>query len=349
MISRILVCLLAFFVLVETVRADNYKVSSLSSGNWSGGAYRDRKTDKFSYCGMYASYKSGISVHFAIDQDEEWRIGFNSTQFNFREGNQYTVAYSIDNSRPTVLTGIARSSTFVLIDLPSNSTLFDHFRGGTMLSVGVSGRVYQFRLDGTSRALSVLLDCARQYDSRSKEARAAQPAPSAAPPAPATKRGITPNDRLDATRFVANLFSRSAFQNYRFMTSDELADKKWPELIRSADVAWIAPQAVGLLHIFSTDDISIDDQLSAALASDAKACQGRFASGKFNDDEETSFKRLFTVCDDKDKSFNVEYLFLPRKNGLAYRFATMIFGRSDQAPDNKDLREALKKASFVPQ
>jgi hypothetical protein len=348
MVSRVLSVLVALIVLSGPARADNYKVSSLSSGNWSGGAYRDKKTDKFSYCGMYASYKSGISVHFAIDRDEEWRIGFNSTQFNFREGNQYTVAYSIDNSRPTVLTGTARSSTFVLIDLPSNSALFDHFRGGTMLSVGVSGRVYQFRLDGTSRALAVLLECARQYDSKSLEARNTTAAPALAPPAPSTKRGITANDRLDATRFVANLFARGTFQDYRFMTSDELADKKWPELLRSADVAWIAPQAVGLLHIFSTDDISIDDQLSAALASDAKSCQGRFASGKFNDDEETNFKRLFTVCDDKEKSFNVEYLFLPRKNGLAYRFATMIFGRADQAPDNKDLREALKKARFVP-
>ena len=344
---RVLWLLSVLLLSAQSVFADNYKVSSLSSGNWSGGAYRDKKTDKFSYCGMYASYKSGISVHFAIDQDEEWRIGFNSTQFNFREGNQYNIAYSIDNSRATVLTGTARSSTFVLIDLPSNSTLFDHFRGGTMLSVAVSGRIHQFRLDGTSRALSMLLECARQYDSKSAEARNATPsAPALAPPA-TPKRGITANDRLDATRFVANLFSKGTFQNYRFMTSDEMSDKKWPDLMRSADVAWIAPQAVGLLHIFLTDEISIDDQLSAALASDAKACQGRFASGKFNDDEETNFKRLFTVCDDKEKSFNVEYLFLPRKNGLAYRFATMIFGRSDQAPDNKDLREALKKASFV--
>ena len=345
---RVLLGLIAFILTAPLAYADNYKVSSLSSGNWTGGAYRDRKTDKFSYCGMYASYKSGISVHFAIDHDEEWRIGFNSTQFNFREGGEYKVAYSIDNSRATVLTGTARSQTFVLIDLPSNSTLFDHFRGGSMLSVAVSGRVHQFRLDGTSRALSVLLDCARQYGSRSLEARTPQPtAPALAPPASPNKRAITTNDRLDATRFVANLFSKGAFQNYRFMTSEELADKKWPDLMRSADVAWIAPQAVGLLHIFLTEEISIDDQLSAALASDAKACQGRFASGKFNDDEDTNFKRLFTVCDDKEKSFNVEYLFLPRKNGLAYRFATMIFGRADQAPDNKDLREALKKANFV--
>ena len=343
---RWLCCLWIISVgLATPVRADNYKVSSLSSGNWSGGVYRDRKTDQFSYCGMYASYKSGISVHFAIDNDQEWRIGFNSTSFNFRDGQDYTVAYSIDNSRPTVLKGTARSSTFVLIDLPSNSSLFDQFRGGTMLSVGVSGRVYQFRLDGTARALSMLLDCARQYDGKSGEARSAQPAPQPSN-APPSKRGVTPDDRLDATRFVANLFAKGALRDYRFMTSDELSDKKWPDLMRSADVAWIAPNAVGLLHIFSTADHSIDDQLSTALASDAKACQGRFASGKVNEEEDSQFKRLFTICDDKEKSFNVEYLFLPRKNGLAYRFATMIFGRSDQAPDNKELREALKKANW---
>jgi len=346
---RIILTLCVWLGLLVPAAAQNYKVTDLSVGNWSGGAYLNRKTNEFAYCGMFASYKSGIGVHFAIDNDSEWRIGFNSQKFQFRSGNSYSIAYTIDGSPASSLTGVAKDTNFIVVELPSKSALFDQFRYGNMLTVSVAGSIHQFRLEGTSRALAVLLDCARNYSPESREARRETPrAPAAAPP-PANQPvgGVTANDRLDATRFVANLFSRTDFRDYRFMSSDELSDKSLPDVVRSADVAWIAPQAIGLLHIFSTQTSSIDDQLSSALASDAKACNGRFASGKVSDEDDSNFKRLYTICDDKTKSFNIEYLFLPRKNGLAYRFGTMVFGRADQVPDNKDLRDALKKAAFT--
>jgi len=343
---RIILTLCMWIGLLVPAAAQNYKVSDLSVGNWSGGAYLNRKTNEFAYCGMFASYKSGIGVHFAIDNDEEWRIGFNAQKFQFRAGNSYSIAYTIDGSSASVLTGVAKDTNFIVVELPSKSALFDQFRSGNMLTVSVAGSIHQFRLEGTSKALAVLLDCARNYSPAGREARR-DVRPSAPPPPNQTSGTVTANDRLDATRFVANLFSRTDFRNYRFMSSDELSDKTLPDVVRSADVAWIAPQAIGLLHIFSTQTTSIDDQVSSALAGDAKACNGRFASGKVSDEDDSNFKRLYTICDDKSKSFNIEYLFLPRKNGLAYRFGTMVFGRADQAPDNKDLREALKKAAFT--
>ena len=346
---RIILTICVWLGLLVPAAAQNYKVSDLSVGNWSGGAYLNRKTNEFAYCGMFASYKSGIGVHFAIDNDDEWRIGFNSQKFQFRSGNSYSIAYTIDGSPASLLTGVAKDTNFIVVELPSKSALFDQFRYGNMLTVSVAGSIHQFRLEGTAKALAVLLDCARNNAPAGREARRETPrAPAAAPP-PANQPvgGVTANDRLDATRFVANLFSRTDFRDYRFMSSEELGDKSLPDVVRSADVAWVAPQAIGLLHIFSTQATSIDDQLSAALASDAKACNGRFASGKVSDEDDSNFKRLYTICDDKTKSFNIEYLFLPRKNGLAYRFGTMVFGRADQAPDNKDLREALKKAAFT--
>jgi hypothetical protein len=346
---RIILTLCIWLGLLLPTAAQNYKVSDLSVGNWSGGAYLNRKTNEFAYCGMFASYKSGIGVHFAIDNDDEWRIGFNASKFQFRSGNSYSIAYTIDGSPASLLTGVAKDPNFIVVELPSKSTLFDQFRYGNMLTVSVAGNVYQFKLEGTAKALAVLLDCARNNTPAGRQAQreTTRPAPSPTPQPNQSSGGVTANDRLDATRFVANLFSRTDFRSYRFMSSEELEDKKLPDVVRSADVAWIAPQAIGLLHIFSTQITSIDDQVSSALASDAKACNGRFASGKVSDEEDSSFKRLYTICDDKNNSFNIEYLFLPRKNGLAYRFGTMVFGRADQAPDNKDLREALKKAAFT--
>ncbi len=343
---------IACLALSPSAFAQNHQVSQLTSGNWKGGAYLDDKTNAFSYCAMSTKYNSGITVFFAIDNAHEWRIGFSSSQFRLRKGNTYTIAYTIDGASASTINGVARNEDYIVVELPAKSALFEQFRYGTMLATSINGSVHRFRLDGTSRALSILLDCANtNYATAGRgidPPRTGSPPPAAPAQSSPTGRTISANDRLDATRFVANLFSSADFRDYRFMTSEELNDRKMPELVRNSDVAWVAPNAIGLLHIFSTAATSIDDQISSAMADDAKSCKGRFASGKMPDEENANFKQLFTVCDDKDNSFNIEYLFLPRKNGLAYRFGTMIFGRSDKAPENKGLREALKNASYNP-
>ena len=168
---RIILTLCIWIGLLVPAVAQNYKVSDLSIGNWSGGAYLNRKTNEFAYCGMFASYKSGIGVHFAIDNDDEWRIGFNSQKFQFRSGNSYSIAYTIDGSPASVLTGVAKDTNFIVVELPSKSALFDQFRSGNMLTVSVAGSIHQFRLEGTSKALAVLLDCARNYSPAGREAR----------------------------------------------------------------------------------------------------------------------------------------------------------------------------------
>ena len=346
--------LITLLALLQPSYAQNHQVSQMTSGNWNGGAYLNNATNSFSYCAMSARYKSGILVVFAIDNAREWRVGFTSNQFNFNKGAKYPISYTIDGASSGTMSGIARENNYIIVELPGKSALFDQFRYGTMLAISINGSTHRFKLDGTSRALSMLLDCAnKNYEESKPEARNEPPrlntpsTPSAAPPSSSTSKSVTANDRLDATRFVANLFSSSEFRDYRFMTSEELNDKKMPEILRESDVAWVAPNAVGLLHIFSMTATSIDDQINAAMADDAKVCKGRFASGKTAEDGNANFKQLFTICDDKEKSFSVEYLFLPRKNGLAYRFGTIALGRSDQAPENKSLREALRKASYI--
>jgi hypothetical protein len=318
--------------------ADNVKISSFSSGNWTGGAYVDRDSRKFSYCGIGASYRSGIAIHFAVDGDFDWRIGFGSPELGLVPGRNYDVAYTIDGSAASRLTGIARSRELLIVELPSRSELFDRFRSGLMLSVLIQGRVHQFKLTGTSRALAALLECAR--DNGVGTSVATVPRSADPPNPPAVTHEVSAQDRLEAVRFVANVLARAELRDFRFMTEDDLADKRWPEIVRKSDVAWISKEELGFLHIFRTNVISIDDGIAAAIASDAKACNGDFASGKRAPEPGTELKRAFTACRDPQKPFAVEYIFVPRRNGLAYRFATFRFDAV--APENKPLGEALK-------
>lgn len=319
--------------------ADNIKISNFSSGNWAGGAYVDKETRKFSYCGMWASYRSGIAIHFAVDGDFDWRIGFGSPDLGLVQGRSYDVAYTIDGSGASRLSGVARSRELLVVELPSRSELFDRFRSGSMLSVLIQGKVHQFKLTGTSRALGALLECARDNGVETSVATAPRPVDPPKPAVPSPQE-VSAQDRLEAVRFVANVLARAELRDYRFMTEEDLADKRWPEIMRKSDVAWISKDELGFLHIFRTNLVSIDDGIAAAIAADAKACNGDFASGKRAPEPGTELKRVFTACRDPEKPFSVEYIFVPRRNGLAYRFATFRFDAA--APENKPLGEALK-------
>ncbi len=319
--------------------AENVKIASLVSGNWKGGAYADRNSGRLSHCGLYATYRSGITVHFFLGADYDWSIGFADTGATLVPGRRYAIHYSIDGGPPARVEGVARTNGFIRADLPDTTSIYDQFRYGGMLSVAVEGQVHRFRLTGTANALSALLDCVGEHAAGTGVARPAKPAD---PPATApAKRGrtITADDRLDAVRFVANVFAKAEMRDYRFMTAEEVADKRWPEIVRLSDVAWISKDQIGFLHIFATEVLSIDDALGAAIGSDAKNCDGDFASGKINEPG-SALTRVFTVCKSAKAPFSVEYVFIPRKAGLAYRFATYRFDAV--RPDTKPLGEAMK-------
>ncbi len=340
-VFRIFAACVVLAVSATAGSAENVKVADLVSGNWKGGAYIDRDTGRLSHCGLYGSYRSGISVHFFVDATYDWSIGFAGAGALVPQ-QRYPVAYTIDGGPVNRLSGIAREGNFLRADLPDNAAIFDQFRYGEMLSVSIQGSVHRFRLTGTAKALSMLVDCVAAHSRTAgtiPRPEPSKPSESSKPSAVPQARAITADDRLDAVRFVANLFAKTEMRDYRFMTADELADKRWPEIARRSDVAWVSKDEIGFLHIFSTDALPMDDALAAAIGSDAKSCQGDFASGKLTEPG-SDLKRVFTVCKDAKSPFSVEYFFIPRKSGLAYRFATYRFDAA--RPDTKPLGEALK-------
>ena len=128
-------------------------------GNWEGLIHRDRNGN-FTHCTMKASYKSGVSLLFAIDDEYEWRIGFLHPSWDFTPGERYPVMYSIDSFAAYRASIKAQTSQLLMTELPSKSKIFEQFRIGQVLTLHAGGTTLSFNLTNTKQALIELLKCA---------------------------------------------------------------------------------------------------------------------------------------------------------------------------------------------
>lgn len=344
-------CLSIPFLSSQCFSQENQTFEAFRSGNWRGSVHFSKSNERFSHCTMNASYKSGISVFFAIDNEFKWRIGFSSEKWNLKVGHNYNIAYVVDNYPVNWTSARAVSDEFVIAELPATSQVFQQFRAGHQLIVKEGDNLLRFSLNGTARALSSLLECANEgklrtaSDFRAPGTSQQALTPPARQPSPSI---VSAEEKLEATQVVANILSTGELRDYKLMTSSEVSNPSTPEIVRTAAVAWKASSSIGVLHIIPNSAANIDTLVAGVIGGDAEACKGTFASGKIPDAEMTSIRRVFTTCQTDGKSSNhIEYIFVPRQNGSTYRFGTATFLSGD-APkkENSSLREAIKKAVF---
>lgn len=185
--ARCLVFSLAAALLTATPAvADQIRGSAYKSGNWDGGAYGDGVA--FSHCAISADYKSGIRLHFAIDRNYLWRMGFSHENWTMQDGETVPIRYQIDKNEVNSVSANVITPNFVMAELIAKDYLFNQFRRGRVLKVEAGGQNYSFSLTGTSRALSRTLKCVNDYLDYSVPvagAPALAPAPVAKAPQPA--------------------------------------------------------------------------------------------------------------------------------------------------------------------
>ena len=146
---------------VFSASAETIPGSRFGYGNWSGNAFYD--DGGFTHCAISASYRSGTSLHFAIDKKYKWRIGFSNQKWRMQKGNSFGIRYQIDRHRIISTQANVISPTFVLAELVANKRIFNQFRRGNMLRVEAGGKIYPFKLTGTSRALKSVLRCVDRH------------------------------------------------------------------------------------------------------------------------------------------------------------------------------------------
>lgn len=321
---------LAFALLAfgGTAHGDTIPGSNRDVAGWFIGAY-DNNNGKFSHCAMSTPYKSGITMFFSISGDFSWRVGWSHEAWRFTKGQGVEIAVYVDGVGPHTLKANAISEKMALAELPAKGAVFDLMRKGYNMRVYAEGRTYGFNLDGTYAALTEILNCAGRYSGNAPVQQATPPAPlvpRTSQPSPSAINNVTAEQRLEATKVVANILAQGDMSNFRLLTSKEIAELD-SDYITKSHVAWRAEGLIGTLRILTNKKITLGEVNAAIIGDDARGCKGKFASGSVADDKSRSVLRLFTACEEDGKAYEFRYTVVPAGDGTHYLFSTV--GRAD--------------------
>jgi hypothetical protein len=284
---------------------------------------------------------------FSVSGDFSWRVGWTHNSWSFTKGQSVELVLYVDDVGPFNLRATAATEKLALAELPAKGTVFDLMRKGNRMSVRTQGNSYGFSLDGTYAGLTEVLACASRYSTvaGTQPTPPAAPAPMMprnAPAAPPKPAAVTAEQRLEATKVVANILAQGDMTNFRILTAKEIADLD-SDYVTQSHVAWKADGILGTLRILPAGKkVSLSDMNSAIISDDAKACKGRFASGSTPDEKSPAVLRLFTACEEREKLFEFRYTVVPVGDGTYYLFAT-AGSTSSRDTGNRDTGDRVAK------
>jgi hypothetical protein len=138
-------------------------LSTLTVGNWSGGAYSAPGSRDFDHCAAETLYDSGITLGFTVTNTFQWGMYFYNPAWKLTTGTSYPLAFTIDYSPPDTATAIAYAYDAVDVPLTPDMTLFNRFIAGERLKVEAAHENFVFNLTDTSKLLPDLLNCVHSY------------------------------------------------------------------------------------------------------------------------------------------------------------------------------------------
>lgn len=329
--------------------AENIRGSNTNVAGWAIGAYTDDSTGEFSHCAMSAPYKSGITMYFSVSGNYTWRVGWSHAAWQFNKGQTVGIDVYVDDRGPYSLRAVAIGKDMALAELPPKSSVFDVMRKGYRMTVYAAGNKYAFNLDGTYAALTEILSCADRYSSvASTPPASSSPPPSLVPRAPSSPRStaVTAEQRLEATKAVANILAQGDMTGFKLLTAREIADLR-SEYLSKSDVVWRADGVVGTLRIIpKTSGVSAKDIATAVVADDLKACKGQTVSGSTKDERNSAIVRMFTGCQDGKETFEFRYIVVPVDDGTFYLFATAAKSASGKSNEAAKAEVLLREAVY---
>ncbi len=286
--------------------------AKFSVGNWSGGAFTHNDSGQFSHCAVSATYKSGVSMHASVTSGFGWNLGFSNRAWGLKPGADVPLELVFDRNDTVRINAKAVRAQLVVVSMPANSDIIRAFRGAEFLEAAMLGARYTFRLTSTAQMLPALVDCVKANAGLKVAAGGNAPAP-------------TGNDgalQLEAVTLATNFLLRTQLPEPKVLSGGEA-----PSGIGANAVGWRADGATGIVRIVSAPNQKDIDVAAAVSASDARGCQGKFASGRTTDATEGgSVLRGFSSCENNGATRYSEYYVLPRKQGGFVMFSVVTSG-----------------------
>ncbi|MGJ4885365.1 hypothetical protein ACQR13_12085 [Bradyrhizobium sp. HKCCYLRH3059] len=341
---------------------------TISVAGWSGGAYTDDNTGKFSSCIASASYKSGINFGVLALPTYNWALAFIHPGWSLSQGQKFPIVLSFDGRNSYNVEGSVWSANMVVVPMPNDSSLIKAFRAARTMSAFAQGNLFQFDLNGTSVLLPSLANCVRIINAGGMAAAtnftvqpgAASAQRQAAPPVattpaatasvqPARASEDSPELQLEAMQIASNFILKAALSHPAILGGGDR-----PVWLTAGGVAWKADNATGFVRIVPPQR-NLDGLEVAAtiIGNDARDCKGKFISARNSElvDSAVVFRGM-SSCEDSEKSDIAEYFIFPRKAGGFVLFSVItptkpVGGGGQQLQTREEANANFRKAAFT--
>ena len=342
MVGRIVgVCAVGALLLTTSAEGKG-PFGSIKVGLWTGGAYTNDATGKFSHCAAGAPYLSGIFFMVVMDSSNSWGLGFAHETWQLQIGESFPIDLTFDGQAQFHVFGKALARNNVLVPMPGNSNLMTQFRKSSTMSAMAKGQLFQFKLDGTAQLIPTLANCVALVKAKGvtnvgdftavQAPKPATPAPAGAPQVgtslkPETSQGQA-DLQIEAVELASNFILKAALQNPRVISRADT-----PAELASGGAAWRSDEASGFVRIIPAQpSLKGLDVTAAVIAADAKECKGKFASARKSEliDSDVVFQGLVS-CEDSDGSRLSHYFIVPRSKGGFVMFSVVSNMKTEQA------------------
>jgi hypothetical protein len=310
---------------------------SINVGNRKGGAFTNDQSGEFSHCVAGASYDSGIYFMVMVDQGGGWSLGFQHPKWSFSNNQAFPIALTFDGQSPFYVQGVAVGQNLVRVPMPTNSALIGQFRKAKAMTAFTQGQLLQFKLDQTAALLPALVTCVETVKHRGIASAgdfSVKPAarPAASPVGgglrPDPPQNTSPEMQIEAIELASNFILKTTLHNPRVLSRAET-----PIAVAAQGAAWQSDEALGFVRIVPPmDGVKGLDVASAVVATDAKDCKGKFASGRTSElvDSDVVF-RGFSSCEDSAGARLSQYFIVSRKRGGFVLFSVVSNMKTEEA------------------
>lgn len=271
--SRRAAALLATVTMLQSASAlcaAREKFHEFEVAGWIGSAYAN-ESGQLTHCVVAATYESGVLLGFVMNADRSFYMQLFDGRWNLPAGETFPVRLDLDGGPVGRPDAVAKTSRIVEIEI-RDELFFEALKKGRQLDVRASKATFNFRLDGTGKALPALRGCVDRF---AKPQPVANPFAGNPPAAPtgrnaATVRGGSGTQADDSVRkrdqeFAAKLLRLAGHRQYFFREASD------------AIVGWDGKDFFGDISVLKSDRKG-SDFLAEVLVLFSRKCAGSFSS-----------------------------------------------------------------------
>jgi hypothetical protein len=137
-------------------------IDTFQTPGWSGAAYADPTTGKFTYCDVSSAF-GGAVLTFSLDRDQQFRVEVGAEDWRLTPHSDYVTTLMIDHHEPLQTIAQAAAQKQLVVEFGPDDDIVKELRNGQFLRVLAEHVGLSFSLSGSSDALVHLRSCVMQH------------------------------------------------------------------------------------------------------------------------------------------------------------------------------------------